>query len=237
VAEREGFVPAISPSGISKLVINIAHLPPEAPELPHLALEQPQWQPNQLYCLSKAGIKARFDRVQVFDFSFWHEAVAHRSSALAFCATSSAGTAVARPESTAAARRDDSSAQRCSNFESETSSKLNRSRYAREARFSLGRENASASISLMSMMQPYRDFRIATPNARRPGNQFSRSRSSGGRIRQYRNAHSGPWIQKGSQVVSECIGLATSKPTLAAACEQSDGVVHVRSLWMTLAMA
>jgi hypothetical protein len=59
MAETEGFAPATSPSGISKLVINITHLPPEAPQLPHLALEQPQWQPNQ-YRLSKAGIKARF---------------------------------------------------------------------------------------------------------------------------------------------------------------------------------
>jgi hypothetical protein len=71
-----------SPSGISKLVINITHLPPEAPPTPAFALEQPQWQPNQ-YRLSKAGINARFDRVQVFDFSFWQETVAHRSSALA----------------------------------------------------------------------------------------------------------------------------------------------------------
>ena len=94
--------------------------------------------------------------LQVFAFSFGKEAVAHRSRALAFFATSSAGMEAACPESTSTMRRDDSSAQRRSNSASETSSKLNKSRCARDARSSRGSDNASASISLASILTFYR---------------------------------------------------------------------------------
>ena len=93
------------------------------------------------------------DCFKVFSLRVRGEAVSHFNSARAFLATSSPGTHGCRPSSICAARRADSSPHNRSNSGSETSSKLNKSRCARFARSSTGRDRASASIWEMFMTE------------------------------------------------------------------------------------
>ena len=85
------------------------------------------------------------DSLKVFILCVNAETEVHRSKARAFLATSSLDDVCARPASTSRARRADSSPHSRSNSGSETSSRLNRSRCAREARASTGRDRASVS--------------------------------------------------------------------------------------------